>query len=80
MLLEPRTLQRGYFKPEAIRSLLEEHFRGRRNHSGVLWILLVFELWHRNFLEARGYTSHDRTSTLDSVSACDAVPSARMAR
>lgn len=80
MLLEPRTLQRGYFKPEAIRSLLEEHFRGRRNHSGVLWILLVFELWHRNFLEARGYTSHDRTSTLDSASACDAVPSARMAR
>jgi asparagine synthase (glutamine-hydrolysing) len=80
MLLEPRTLQRGYFKPEAVRSLLEEHFRGRRNHAGVLWILLVFELWHRNFLEARGYTSQERTPVSDSVSACDAVPSARMAR
>lgn len=53
ILSEPRTLQRGYFKPQAIRNLLDEHMRGRRNHSGVLWILLVFELWHRNFLEAR---------------------------
>ena len=53
ILIEPRTLQRGYFKPQAIRNLLDEHVRGRRNHSGVLWMMLVFELWHRNFLEAR---------------------------
>jgi asparagine synthase (glutamine-hydrolysing) len=51
ILLEPRTLRRGYFKPEAIRGVLEEHFRGRRDHAGILWMLLVFELWHRNFLE-----------------------------
>lgn len=54
ILLEPRTLQRGYFKPEAIRGLLDEHFRGRRDHAGVLWMLLVFELWHRNFLRKYG--------------------------
>jgi asparagine synthase (glutamine-hydrolysing) len=54
ILLEPRTLQRGYFKPDAIRALLDEHFRGRRDHAGVLWMVLVFELWHRNFLEKYG--------------------------
>jgi len=53
ILLEPRTLQRGYFEPEAIRTIMDEHFRGRRDRAGLLWILLVFELWHRNFLEAR---------------------------
>ena len=52
VLLEPRTLQRGYFKPEAVRSLINEHARGRRNRSGVLWRMLVLELWHRNFMEA----------------------------
>jgi asparagine synthase (glutamine-hydrolysing) len=52
ILLEPRTLQRGYFEPQAIRTIMDEHFRGHRDRSGVLWILLVFELWHRNFLEA----------------------------
>jgi asparagine synthase (glutamine-hydrolysing) len=57
ILLEPRTWQRGYFKPEAIRGILDEHCRGRRDHSGVLWLLLIFELWHRNFLEAGSYSS-----------------------
>jgi len=50
ILEEPRTLQRGYFRPEVVRSVLDEHFRGCRDHSGALWLLLVFELWHRNFL------------------------------
>ena len=51
VLLEPRTLQRGYFEPQGVRQLLDEHFRGRRNHSGRIWRLLMFELWHRNYLE-----------------------------
>ena len=29
ILVEPRTLGRGYFKPKAIRGLIEEHRRGR---------------------------------------------------
>src|SRR5246127_1840351 len=53
VLLEPRTLQRGYFKPEAVRSLVDEHARGRRNRSGLLWRMLVLELWQRNFMECR---------------------------
>lgn len=51
VLLEPRTLQRGYFNPASVRRLLDEHFRQRRDHSDQIWRLLIFELWHRNFLE-----------------------------
>jgi asparagine synthase (glutamine-hydrolysing) len=51
VLLDSRTLQRGYFEPRGVRQLLDEHFRGRRNHSGRIWRLLMFELWHRNYLE-----------------------------
>jgi asparagine synthase (glutamine-hydrolysing) len=50
ILLEARTLGRGYFNPKAVRGLLEEHRRGRRDHSAQIWVLLIFELWHRNFL------------------------------
>jgi asparagine synthase (glutamine-hydrolysing) len=57
VLLERRTLQRGYFKPEAVRALVEEHARGRRNRSGMLWRMLILELWHRNFMEARAWKS-----------------------
>jgi asparagine synthase (glutamine-hydrolysing) len=56
ILLEPRTLQRGYFNPAGVRKLLGEHFERRRDHSARLWRLLTFELWHRNFLERVGTT------------------------
>jgi asparagine synthase (glutamine-hydrolysing) len=51
ILLEPRSLSRGYFNPSGVRTMLEEHWRGRRDNSSSLWIMLMFELWHRNFLE-----------------------------
>lgn len=51
VLLDPRTLQRGYFRKEAIERILGEHNRGERDHSSALWQLLSFELWHRNYLE-----------------------------
>ena len=57
ILLEPRATQRGYFRPAAVRSLVEEHVSGRRTRTGAVWSLLMFELWHRNFLEARGYST-----------------------
>lgn len=54
VLLEPRTLQRGYFNPNGVRRLLDEHFSGRRDRSAGIWRLLIFELWHRSFLEGYG--------------------------
>jgi len=51
VLLDPKTLQRGYFQARGVRQLLDEHFCGRRNHSNRIWRLLIFELWHRNYLE-----------------------------
>jgi asparagine synthase (glutamine-hydrolysing) len=50
-LLDPRTLDRGYFDPAAVRRLLEEHTSSQRDHSSRLWLLLVFELWHRRFVD-----------------------------
>ena len=52
ILLEPKTLQRGYLNPQAVRHLVEEHLSGRRDYGQELWLLLIFELWHRNFLES----------------------------
>jgi len=45
--------------------LLHEHFRGRRDQSATLWLLLIFELWHRNFLE--NLPSIARSATVNSV-------------
>jgi asparagine synthase (glutamine-hydrolysing) len=61
VLLEPRTLQRGYFKPNAVKALIDEHVQGRRNRSGLLWRMLVLEMWHRNFLESKSNWGAART-------------------
>lgn len=72
ILLEPRSLQRGYFDGKAVQDLLDEHWRGRRDRSGEIWLLLMFELWHRNFLEGgsaerRPFLDGTPVSTLSSA-------------
>jgi len=50
-LLNPQSLGRGYFRPEAINRLLDEHVRGVGKWHYQLWTLLVLELWHRTFID-----------------------------
>ena len=51
ILLDNHAAGRGYFKPEAVRTLLEEHRTGRRDHGYRLWALLILEVWHRIFID-----------------------------
>ena len=51
VLEAPRTRQRGYFEPKFVSRLLREHLAGERDHNLRLWQLLVFELWHREYLD-----------------------------
>jgi asparagine synthase (glutamine-hydrolysing) len=50
VLLDPKTLDRGHFRPEAVRQLWAEHQDGRFNHGYRLWSLLILELWQREWL------------------------------
>ena len=58
MLLEPRSVERGYFKPEAVRKLFSEHRAKYRDNYDRIWRLLNLELWHRVCLEgeSKGFT------------------------
>ena len=57
LLLEPKTLQRGYFNEQGVRFLLNEFFRGHTDDYLVIWRLMMFELWQRNFLDQ--FTTRD---------------------
>jgi asparagine synthase (glutamine-hydrolysing) len=62
LLLEPRTLDRGLFKPEAVKNLLDGHRAKQWDHGDKLWRLLNLELWHRVFVD------QDSTILQDSLS------------
>ncbi|MGH9662990.1 MAG: asparagine synthase-related protein, partial [Bryobacteraceae bacterium] len=51
-LTDPVFLNRGIVSPPFVRSLLEEHDTGRRNHYHFLWTLLMLELWFREWTPA----------------------------
>jgi asparagine synthase (glutamine-hydrolysing) len=70
ILTEPRTLQRGYFRPDAVRGIVDEHVRGRRNRTGMLWRMLILEWWHRNYLE--GEARHRTPPRLEFTERCTA--------
>ena len=51
MLLEPRSSERGLFRPEMIRRLFAEHRAKVRDHGNRIWRLLNFETWYRVLIE-----------------------------
>ena len=55
MLLEPRSLERGYFRREAIETLFREHRAQHRDNYDRIWRLLNLELWHRVCLEGEAH-------------------------
>ena len=50
-LLSPAARQRGLFRPDRVRALLDEHVAGRRDHQKALWAMLMLELWFRMWID-----------------------------
>jgi len=50
--LAPETLRRqGFFRPEAVTRVLDDHVAGKDDLSRQLWGLLAFTLWHERHVE-----------------------------
>jgi asparagine synthase (glutamine-hydrolysing) len=58
LLLDRRTLERGYFQPQALHRVLDEHEAGRRNNRLLIWSLLCFEWWNRLFIDGEQSSRH----------------------
>lgn len=51
LLLGQRAMARKNFNPIFLRRIMDEHQRGRRDHSYIIWTLMVLELWFREFID-----------------------------
>jgi asparagine synthase (glutamine-hydrolysing) len=63
ILLDPRSLGRGYFQPAFVRRVLEEHLEGRVNHRLLIWSFLCFEWWNRLFMDGDAATALGSSSS-----------------
>jgi asparagine synthase (glutamine-hydrolysing) len=52
LLLDRRTIERGYFHHCMVKRMLDEHASRVYNWADQLWNLLMLELWHRTFVDA----------------------------
>jgi asparagine synthase (glutamine-hydrolysing) len=43
---------RGYFNASTVDLLVQEHLRGRSDHTEILWGLVTFEIWCRRFMDS----------------------------
>ncbi len=53
VLLDPVTISRGLFRPEAVERLIDEHVGNFRDNAYKLWGLLMLELWFRHHMDPR---------------------------
>ncbi len=50
-LFSRRAMDRGYFNPDALRRLWDDHRNGRRTVEHEIWMLLMLEVWHRAYVD-----------------------------
>lgn len=48
-LLSQSARQLGFFRPEEVERMLDEHHRGEMDYAYRLWALLIFELWRQRW-------------------------------
>jgi asparagine synthase (glutamine-hydrolysing) len=53
ILLSKEAQRRGYFTPESVRRLMAGHEKGKSDHGGRLWLMLMLELWFRMFIDRK---------------------------
>ena len=51
ILLSPASISRGIFRPDVVRTVVQEHLSGGRDWCGPLWTMLVLEIWHQLFVD-----------------------------
>jgi asparagine synthase (glutamine-hydrolysing) len=69
MLLDPKSIERGFFRPEAIKQIFAEHRQKSQDHANRIWRLLNFEIWYRIMFEG---------APLENTIACASNPAAAL--
>jgi asparagine synthase (glutamine-hydrolysing) len=63
--LSPERLDKiGIFDSHYVSRLLQEHLDGTNNHENRIWALLMFSLWHQQFVEQESISTPQQAATV----------------
>jgi hypothetical protein len=51
VVMDKRTLERGYFNNDYLRQMVQSHMSGERNYGEQISAVITFELFHRLFVD-----------------------------
>jgi len=51
LVLGPLALSRGNFRKKFLLDIIREHRQETRDHSSLIWALMVLEMWYRKFID-----------------------------
>jgi asparagine synthase (glutamine-hydrolysing) len=54
VLLSDRSLSRGYYRPDVVRKVIDDHVNRRVDREQGIWLMLALEIWHRLFVDDDG--------------------------
>jgi asparagine synthase (glutamine-hydrolysing) len=54
VLLSDQCLGRGYYRPDVVRKVIDDHVNGRVDREQGIWLMLALEIWHRLFVDDDG--------------------------
>src|SRR4030095_7226836 len=63
-LSETRLRRQGWFNPEYVSRLVQEHLREQANHSHRLWPLIVFQMWCERYAMGKQDFSHTPSDSI----------------
>lgn len=52
VLADAAFASRGIFNVAGVRTCFQRHLEGRHDHSELLWLVLTYEMWARNYIDA----------------------------
>jgi hypothetical protein len=55
VLLDERTLDRGVYRADGVRELIDAHMTGNTDRGAAILLLLFLELWHRQFVDREAW-------------------------
>lgn len=54
-VFSPAWMQHGYFSTKAVDGLVAEHAAGRADNTYKIWTLVMFQLWHQQYIDGAAY-------------------------